>query len=338
MAYDKVILSAVLRQLEQKRSEHQAEADMRRNQLYLDIPRLRAIDRELQGTAAHAVRIALDSGRDPEQALNDLRDRNLALQAEKHELFVRAGLPSNVLEPAVDCPLCGDTGYVDGKLCSCVRRLYAAEQTRRLSTILPIDTDNFASFRLDYYSEVPDSRTGQPPRAVMQKNFSDSRRYADTFGPSSGNLLMFGSTGLGKTFLSSCIAKAVSEKGFSVAYDTAIHVFSSFESVKFNAEDSEQAAINLTKYRSADLLILDDLGTEMPSAFNTSCLYDLLNRRLMQHKPMIISTNLTPADIAKRYTAPIYSRIMGEFYQMWFVGTDIRMLKRKSQPERKIVT
>lgn len=333
MAYDTTILSAVLRRLEQTRSEHQAQADMRRDQLYKDVPRLREIDRELQGTAASVIRAALDSGKDPEEEINRIRDRNLALQEQKRQILVRCGLSPDYLSTVIDCPICKDSGYTpEGKLCSCVRRMYTDEQTRRLSTILPIETDNFSSFRMDYYSDTVDQRIGQSPRSVMRLCYNACRSYAEHFDMSSGNLLLYGSTGLGKTFLSSCIAKVVSEKGFSVAYDTSIHVFSSYESVRFRGEDSEQAAINLNKYRSADLLILDDLGTEMTSAFTTSCLYDLINTRLMGHKPMIINTNLIPADFSKRYSAAVASRIMGEFTQLRFIGNDIRLLnKRKTK-------
>ena len=330
MAYDKTILSAVLRQMEMRRSEHQAEADALRAQLQERIPRLREIDRELQGISARAVRAALDSGSDPEQAINALRDRSLALQEEKRTLLIRHGYSPDCLTPKIDCPLCQDTGYCDNKLCRCVRQNYADEQTRRLSTILPIESENFSSFRFDYYSNAIDQRLGRSPRFIIGDIFQHCRRFADTFGSHSENLLMFGSSGLGKTFLSSCIARVVSEHGFSVAYDTSNHIFSSFESVKFNGADSEQAAIDLTKYRSADLLILDDLGTELATAFTTSCLYDLLNGRLMQHKPMIINTNLLPKELETRYSPAIASRILGEFTQLRFVGEDIRRFRRQN--------
>ena len=329
MAYEKTILSAVLRQLDLTRSEHEAEADSRRWQLYARIPRLRTIDQELQGTSARAIRVALDSGGDPETAILRLRDQNLALQEEKRSLLIQHGLTPDYLLPAVDCPLCQDTGYRDGRLCSCVRSKYAAEQTRRLSTILPIETETFDTFRFEYYSNTVDQRLGSSPRYIMHNNFNVCRDFADSFGSSYGNLLLFGSAGLGKTFLSSCIARVVSEHGFSVAYDTSIHVFSNFEEVKFNGVNSEQASLSLEKYRSADLLILDDLGTEMGTAFTTSCLYDLLNSRLMKRQPIIINTNLLPNELEKRYSPAVSSRILGEFTMLRFLGEDIRRIRQR---------
>lgn len=327
MAYEKTILSAVLRQLEASRSEHEAQAERRRTELYTRIPRLRAIDRELQATCANAVRAALDTGIDPEHAISQLRDRNLALQDEKRALLLQNGLSPDYLTPTYDCAECNDTGYADGHLCRCVRDKYAAEQTRRLSTILPIDTENFSSFDFNYYSNTVDQRLGKSPRFIMQVNYKQCRQFADSFGSSYQNLLLFGSAGLGKTFLSSCIARAVSERGFSVAYDTAIHVFACFEAVQFRGDNPDEAAEQLEKYRSADLLILDDLGTEMATAFTTSCLYDLLNTRLMQRRPMIINTNLIPTDLEKRYSPAIASRILGEFQPLRFIGDDIRRLR-----------
>lgn len=329
MAYEKTILSAVLRQIEAARSEHEAEAEQRRTDLYARIPRLRAIDRELQGTCASAVRIALDAGADPEQAIAQLRDCNLALQDEKRALLIQNGLAPDYLTPAYDCPTCQDTGYVDGHLCDCVRKKYADEQTRRLSTILPIDTENFSSFQFDYYSNTVDQRLGKSPRFIMHVNYNQCRQFAENFGSNHQNLLLFGSAGLGKTFLSSCIAREVSERGFSVAYDTAIHVFSCFEAVQFRGENQDEAAGQLEKYRSADLLILDDLGTEMATAFTTSCLYDLLNTRLMQRRPMIINTNLIPTELEKRYSPAIASRILGEFQPLRFIGDDIRRQRQR---------
>lgn len=332
MAYDKMILSAVLRQLEETRSRHQGEADQRRAAVYARIPRLREIDYELRGISARAVHTALGSGGDPEQAILALRDRSLALQQEQRELLIHNGYLPDELKPRVDCPICSDTGYDGNKLCSCVREKYAKEQTRRLSTILPIETNQFSAFRLDYYSNVPDQRLGQSPRYIMRDNYKTCLAFADKFASHSGNLLLYGSTGLGKTFLSSCIARVVSEHGFSVAYDTATHVFANFDSVKFNGFDSERAAEALKKYQSADLLILDDLGTEMPTAFSTSALYDLLNSRLMAHRSMIINTNLLPNELEKRYSPAIASRIAGSFTPLRFVGEDIRrqQLRRRA--------
>lgn len=327
---DKAILSAVLRRMEQRRAEHEAQAEQRRWEIAGKIPRVAQIDRELKSTAIRAVRTAFASGEDSAAAIELLKSRNLALQQEKRELLSAHGYPSDYLAPASDCPLCKDTGYVGSKLCDCVRRQCAEEQTRQLSTLLPVDKETFSTFSLMYYSQTPAKVEGLTlsPYLVMKDNLDCCREYADTFGTHTRSLLLYGAPGLGKTFLSSCIAREVIQKSFSVAYNTAISIFSCYDTVKFGGGEQPQAAAELEKYKNADLLIIDDLGTEMKSVFTVSCLYDLLNRRIMRQKCTIINTNLSPKQLESRYSEAISSRILGTFIPIRFIGTDIR--KRKN--------
>ena len=302
MHYNREILSSVLRDMER---EHTARTELfaqRREEVYARLPRVREIDRELSGTAAAVLHAALAAGDDPADAIEQLKTRNLALQAERRALLEQNGFGANYLDETPLCETCGDSGYVGTEPCDCLKKRYAARLTEELSTILPITDQNFEHFRLDYYSDVPDGRLGMSARENMEYNLSICRAYADRFSVHSPNLLLYGSTGLGKTFLSSCIAKVVSEHGFSVAYDTSIRIFSSYESVKFGAADASEAARRVRKYEQCDLLIIDDLGTEMATAFTVSALYGLLADRLMRRRPMIVNTNLLPAEFEKRYS------------------------------------
>ncbi len=328
MAYDKALVSAILRQMEQQHAQRETEAESRRYQLGQTIPRLREIDRELRATSAQAMRIAFESN-NPDADIAALRDRNLALQEEKRRLMLQNGYPANYLDVEEDCPLCHDTGYAGSRLCDCVRRKAADAQKKALSSLLPVDRETFDTFRLDYYSTQPDSRSGISPRDAAQFNYRQCQSFADRFGASYENLLLFGSAGLGKTFLSSCIARRVTERGFSVTYDTAISVFDQYNCVKFGSGDTSAASQALDRFHNADLLIVDDLGTEMPSSFNTSCLYDLVSRRLMRRLPVILSTNLLPNELERRYSPAIASRIIGEFTQLRFIGEDIRKIRKK---------
>ncbi len=330
MAYDRALISSILHQLDRQRDQREAEAEDRRYRVGKQLPRLGEIDRELRTTAAKAMRIAFESD-NTDRAIDALRRRNLALQEEKRQLLLANGYPADYLSVACDCPVCHDTGYADGKLCACVRTRAAQAQKRALSSLLPIDTETFETFRLDYYSDRPDSRSGISPRTIAQSNLRECIQFADRFGDSYQNLLLYGSAGLGKTFLSSCIARRVTECGFSVTYDTAIRIFDSYNSVRFSSGDPEAAAQTLHRCHRADLLIIDDLGAEMPSTFHTSCLYDLLSRRLMKRMPTILSTNLLPNEMESRYSAAIASRILGEFTQLRFTGTDIRKLRKNQQ-------
>ena len=161
----------------------------------------------------------------------------------------------------------------------------------------------------------------------MQKTYEACRRYAFGFGPDSGNLLFIGGTGLGKTFLSACIARTVADRGFSVAYETAAHLFTKLEKNRFSPDEESREAAN--KLTDCDLLIIDDLGTELPGNFVTAALYTLVNDRLLAGKPMVISTNLNVDEIARRYSPQIASRLQGSFLRLTFVGEDIRVLKNR---------
>ena len=160
-------------------------------------------------------------------------------------------------------------------------------------------------------------------------NFDVCSEYARHFSLGEKNLLLFGASGLGKTYLSTCIAKTVTELGFSVCYDTAIHILEQYEREKFSQNGSSDARQAIRRYEECDLLIIDDLGTELTTAYTTSVFYALLNGRLMQGRPMIINTNLQPSDFEKRYNSAIASRLNGEFRHLRFLGEDIRAIKKR---------
>lgn len=327
MAYDKKMLAAARRELERDRAMRTEELEERRRAVYEREPRIRAIDRELSTTAAAVLRAALTSGGDPEAAITQLQSRNLALQAERASLLQQMGLPTDYLKDTPLCSKCGDTGYDGSATCECVKNRYARLLKEQLSMSLPIQNQNFDTFRLDVYPTKLDDRLNCSPRELMSKNLSLCRRYAVDFKAGAENLLFYGSTGLGKTFLSTCIAEAVSERGFSVAYDTAINILAAYETIKFGNGDGETAAERVARYERADLLIIDDMGTEMGTSFTVSTLYNLINTRLMTNRSMIINTNLLPKMLGQKYTPAVSSRLLGNFMPLQFIGDDIRLRK-----------
>ena len=251
------------------------------------------------------------------------------LQRERVQLLASLGYPADWLEEKPACTQCGDTGYVQGGVCPCLRAYYAREQLAELSRLLPLGEDSFETFSFDWYDSTVQPAFGVSPRENMERNFDVCRDYAYQFDRGGGNLLLSGGTGLGKTFLSACIARVVSENGFSVVYDTAASVFSRFEDAKFRRDDggSEDA----DRCMKCDLLILDDLGTEMTTAFVQSALYQIVNGRLMEKRATIISTNLAPEEIGSRYGRSVLSRLEGDYEILPFFGEDIRRLKRERQ-------
>ena len=329
MSYDGRIMRRALQRFEADKKQREERFRQREETLYAREPRLREIDAELRSTMSKIITSALRRGTDPKPALSVLQDQNLSLQRERARLLEKMGLPADCLEGKPNCPLCGDTGYRNGAVCRCLKNYYAMEQQKELSHLLDLGSQSFDTFSLDWYATLPDPDMGISPRRNMEQNYKTCLHFTEEFTPGNGNLLLSGAPGLGKTFLSACIAREVSDGGFSVVYDTAIHIFDRFESRKFGREAGEEVSADVDRIQNCDLLILDDLGTEMATAFITSVLYEIVNTRLMTGKSTIISTNLSPDEIGARYSPQIQSRLQGSYETLVFFGDDIRQMKKR---------
>jgi len=325
MAYSKEILRRARQRLESHKADHESEQNARLQQVYNTIPRVRDIDRELRSSMVLAAQAAFLNGTGGQEALAQVKQANLTLQAERQRLIDETFEPGFLDESPI-CSRCGGSGYIGSTMCTCLAALCRQEQQKSLSLLASGDSD-FSSFRLDYYPEKIDPQLGASPRVIMGRILDICRKYTASFSPASGNLLFNGGTGLGKTFLSACIAREVTEKGYSVAYESAQHLFAKLEKNRFHPD--EESALAVANLQECDLLILDDLGTELPGNFVIASLYALVNDRLLAGKPMIISTNLNIDEISKRYSPQIASRLQGSFQLLPFVGMDIRVLKNK---------
>lgn len=324
-----VVRQASLR-LTRKREERERQRKLLEQELYQRAPELRELDRKLRGTMADLAGL-LASGRalaadGPE--IGQVRARNLELQRRRREQILALGHDPQELEDTPACPLCGDTGWKDGRMCQCLKQLCVQEQMKRLTSLMNLTPEqSFEQLRLDVYSDQPWQGEERSPREQMKRVVMVCRGFAQRFPDYPlKNLLLSGGTGLGKTFLSGCIAREVSSRGFSVVYETAIGLFSAFEIRRFSrdAEEERQAREDTRRYLRCDLLILDDLGSEMTSPLAQSALYEVVNSRLQSHRATIISTNLSLEQIAQRYTPQITSRIGGLFQELTFYGQDIR--------------
>ena len=204
-------------------------------------------------------------------------------------------------------------------MCECLKELCRQEQKKELAALF--GSDSFERFRLDLYPAQYDERLKTSPRTLMERTYRDTLSYAQSFTCASPSLLFVGATGLGKTYLSACIARTVADRGYSVSYAPVAQLLAAFEDDKFRPQPDVSRTAD---YFSSDLLILDDLGTEMTTQFAVSALYQLLNSRLLESRPTIVSTNLPLGDIAPRYSAQIYSRLLGAYRLYKFYGDDIR--------------
>ncbi len=332
MAYDAQVLRGASARLKQQNAQRQQQREELRERLFTETPELRDIDRQLKGTILDIVGSALRTGRDPGPALQVIRDKNMDLQQRQAQLLQEMGYPADALDELPACPKCGDTGWVGAQMCDCLKIVYAQEQVKELSKLLNVGEQSFDQFSLDWYSPLPWPGESISPRENMELVYEVCLNYAQKFGKFFfQNLFLTGDPGLGKTFLSACIARTVAENGFSVVYDTASTILTQFEEGKFarDTEEGRQAREETNRYLHCDLLILDDLGSEARTPFFQSALYTLVNTRLVEGRATVISSNLSMEGIRNRYSGQVASRLEGEYQTLRFYGEDIRLQRKQ---------
>ncbi|MDO4989045.1 MAG: ATP-binding protein [Eubacteriales bacterium] len=329
MTYDGKLLARARGELEKDRAANRDEMLRRRGEVYARVPEIREIDAALRAQMARLVSLTISKSPALAEELKQLKEENLGLQIRRAELLTERGFGADYLDEIVSCPRCRDTGIFEGGVCSCLEKRYNRELTKELGALMRRGDESFERFDLTLYPDVPDPDSGLSPREVMRRVSDACRRYAEGFSDASPNLLFQGGTGLGKTYLSACVARVVAARGFSVCYDTASAALEAYERAKFSrdTEEGEAAAVRVRRMESCDLMILDDLGTEMTTPMSQSALYTLVNSRLVNGKKSIVSTNLTNEELTRRYTPQIASRILGEYQCFPFVGEDIRRKK-----------
>ncbi len=299
-----------------KLKEKTAIREMLLGSAYASNPRLSEIDKELSEVGAKLAITALSGKKEELKRLEKLAS---CLSAEKEAFLKRAG----VNEILFDCSACSDTGYVSGKICECVKKQAAKILLTELSREMPLDKCSFESFDLKYYAEKIEG-SNKNPRRRMTAILKLCKEYIINFSPdTSPNLLFLGRTGLGKTHLSLSIVSGVIEKGYSPVYCSAENLFSKIEAEKFSGEGKGTYDAVL----SCDLLVIDDLGTELITSFTKSVLYNLVNTRILSGKPTIINSNLSITEILEKYGERIASRFIGNYEPHEFLGKDIRQQK-----------
>lgn len=323
--YDSIMLIYSQRRLDNLHLQEE-----RREEAYTRIPELAALENEIQDASLAAAkrRVMGRSFNDDQKSLHQLIEQN---KKKKEQLLVQAGYPADYLEPIYTCPICHDTGFVDGKQCSCFKQESTKLLTRESNLEEILKAENFDHFSMAYYSKnLRDPLTKKSSYALMAENLDLARAFIRNFENDFSNLFLYGNTGLGKTFLSHCIAKELLDQGHFVVYFSAVNFFDMVSDRHF-ARDEEADAL----YRRAlgsDLVILDDVGTEVPNSFSTSALFTFLNNRIEARKPVIISTNLALNQFKDIYGERIFSRIMSCYKFLAFVGEDIREQKRTVSP------
>ena len=310
------MINAILADCRIKRDAEIARATALRDRLAEKIPELKAIDDELSTVGMKIFSAAMNKDVDLDAEMEKIKSRTVKLRKDRDRLLLSHDLPTNITDPEFECSLCSDTGYVKDKLCSCVIKKAAKQLFAQSGIGEALKDQTFDNFDLRLYGKKAE-------RDQMQTVLGVCRDYAENFSRSSESLLFIGGTGLGKTHMSSAIAQTVITKGFTVMYESAQTLFDNFEAKRFGRDPD----VDIKIYTECDLLIIDDLGAEHVTQFTTATLYNLINTRKINKRPMIISTNLSGAETRKTYNQRITSRLFGEFRVLQFCGQDIRMLK-----------
>lgn len=318
--YDEIIRDYDARQLE---NQHLREA--RTKDAYEKIPQLKEIDNQIASCSVAQAKKMLDGD---EQALPELKEQLTVFREKKAALLKKHGFPSDYFETVYTCRDCHDTGYINGKRCHCflqaaIDLVYTQSNLKEI-----LKKENFRTFSFHYYSDKDiNPATGLTSLATAKKAVDKCKDFIRTFDDSFSNLYLYGDTGIGKTFLSNCVAKELMDTGHSVIYFTAFQLFDILSKGVF--EKNEDAIAAHQNIFTCDLLIIDDLGTELTNSFTTSQLFLCLNERILRRKSTIISTNLGLNQVADLYSERVLSRISSNYVLIKLFGADIRILKHQ---------
>lgn len=315
---------ALMRAYNQKQLRHQHEQAEHIRQAEAQIPRLGEIRREIASLSLTKARLLLGAQKGEDF---DLSKQIGQLSKERAELLVRHGYPADYLEMHYDCPLCKDTGYIGTQKCSCFRKasvdlLYTQSNIREI-----LETENFQNFTFDYYSSsLTDPASGMTSLEIAHNAYDKAWDFIESFREAPQNILLYGNTGVGKTYLTHCIAKELLDRSYFVLYFTS---FDFFDLLSRNAFQKDRESEEMASYiYDCDLLIIDDLGTELTNSFVSSQFFCCINERIMNKKATIISTNLTMEDFLETYSERTFSRVSSNYTMIKLIGNDIRIQKR----------
>lgn len=330
MALTNAQYDSIMREYDNIRTSNQHILDKRFDEVYNQVPQLKNIDEQIISLSMQNARARILG----EDADNNLTEQLAQLNNRKAECLASIGRPADYLDGIYTCPLCKDTGYISQERCSCFKKK-AIELVYHDSNLKNItQSENFNTFSYEWYQDdVPNPVTGLTPRGNIKKVVTIAKDFVKNFDSEFSNIVFYGSTGTGKTFLSNCIAKELLDTSHSVIYLTAIELFDKLSKRDFSKDgkyndSSEFAADYLTE---CDLLIIDDLGTEVSNTYTSSKLFYLINERLLRRKSVVISTNFSLNEFRDAYSERVFSRIASSYRFVNIFGKDIRTLKAAGQ-------
>lgn len=326
MALKNFQFNKILREYDYKQLKNKHELDNRTEEVYAAIPEMKEIDQLVVTSSVQCAKLLLHGNEKSLAKLKELTDNATRRRAE---LLVQHGFPGNYLSPIYQCPDCKDTGYIGKEKCHCFKQAIVDIVYSQSNMRTAISRENFEQFSYEFYSnDYNEPTTKMTPRQNIERVVETCRNYIDNFDNTYNNLLLYGNTGVGKTFLANCIAKELLDSAHTVIYLTAFQFFDILEKHKFEKGEESYEFQNQFEYiLDCDLLIIDDLGTELNNTFVTSQLYLCINERFLRQKSTIISTNLSLDNINKNYSERVFSRIASNYTLLKIVGEDIRLKK-----------
>ncbi|MDF2472600.1 MAG: ATPase [Anaerocolumna sp.] len=326
MALKNFQFNKILREYDEKQLKNKHEMDRRTEEVYAAIPEMKEIDDRIVSSSIQCAKQLLLGD---DKSLEELKELTALASRKRARLLTEYGFPKDYLLPTYQCADCKDSGYIGNEKCHCFKQAVVDIVYSQSNMKAAIARENFTNFSFDYYSSnLVEPTTKMTPRDNIEKVVEVCKEFIASFDLEYRNLLIYGNTGVGKTFLANCIAKELLDSAHTVIYLTAFQLFDILEKNKFDkGEDSYEFQNQFDYILDCDLLIIDDLGTELNNSFITSQLYLCINERFLRQKSTIISTNLSLDYINSNYSERIFSRIASNYTLLKIVGEDIRLKK-----------
>ncbi|GAA3641910.1 ATP-binding protein [Asaccharospora irregularis] len=317
----------ILLKYEKRRDNNELCLENRKKEVYERIPEIQNIENKIAKIGLRLTKAVLLDPKSREEIVLKSKDEIAELNLTKSTLLNNYGFPDDYLEMKFTCENCQDKGFLpSGEKCNCLKQEIINEAYKMSNLDKVLSQENFSNFNLDIFSPNKSNNNGISPRENMLNTLSICEKFVFDFDvDNSENLLFYGSTGVGKTYMCNCIAKDLLDKGYVVIYQTSFKILEIIEDYKFRRDDNSKASNeNYKNLFECDLLIIDDLGTELNNSFTSGEIFNIVNTRLISGKKIIISTNLSPSQIGKTYTQRTLSRILDKFRVIEFIGNDLR--------------